>query len=120
MARNKINFLKLAKISAKIASDKKGSKISILNVRRLTTLADYFVIVTVDSMPQMKAITDAIYKTFNEKENYLPVHSEGRKSSLWSILDYGGLVVHVMLSQARNFYALDKIWAEARKVKLRD
>ncbi|MCB4791992.1 MAG: ribosome silencing factor [Elusimicrobia bacterium] len=112
---DKTEFLKLAKISAQIASDKKSLDIKILNTRPITTLTDYFLILSVESAPQMNAVIDAIHKTLKEKENRLPLHLEGRNSS-WSVLDYGGLVIHVMLSQARAFYALDKIWMDARKV----
>lgn len=115
----KHNFLKLAKKAAKIASDKKSTDIKILNVRRLTTLTDYFVIVTVDSSPQMNAVSNEIYKIFNETESCLPIHREGRGSSSWSVLDYGGLVIHIMHSDARVLYALDKIWVEGRKIKVK-
>lgn len=114
----KLNFLKLAKTAAQIASDKKSSDIKILNVRRLTAMTDYFVIVSVESNPQINAVMKEIQKIFLEKEGCLPAHCEGRGSSSWSVLDYGGLVIHIMHSDTRDLYALDKIWADGRKIKL--
>lgn len=114
---NKINFLKIARIAAKIADDKKCNDILILNVKRLTIIADYFLIATAESSPQMNAVLDAVFKTLKEKENLFPIHREGRQSSSWAVLDYGGLVIHIMSQPARNLYSLEKLWSDARKVK---
>lgn len=113
----KIDFLRLARLAAKIADDRKGQDIVILNVKRLTIVANYFLIVTVESRPQMKAILDAIDETVKQQEGISPIHREGTKHGTWSVLDYGGLVIHVMMPDARALYALEKVWAEARKVK---
>lgn len=113
----KTDYLGLARKAAKIADDKKASDIVILNVRRLTAVADYFVIVTADSTPQINAILDEITKNFREHEDMLPIHREGIDSASWSVLDFGGLVVHIMSPAARNLYSLERLWSEARKVK---
>ncbi|MFH1369063.1 MAG: ribosome silencing factor [Elusimicrobiota bacterium] len=113
----KLSFLKIAKKAAKIADDKKGEDILLLNVRRLTSVADYFLIVTALSTPQLRAVSDAIRRTFCEEDGIETIHREGKDSRHWSVLDYGGLVVHVMSTQARYFYALDKIWNEAKRIK---
>ena len=115
MVKNR--FLSLAKLCAKIAADKKGSKIHILNVSKLTALTEYFVFITADSSPQIKAILDSIFKTLKEYHEISPVHLEGRNMPSWAVIDYGGLVIHIMLPEQRDFYALDKMWAEARKIK---
>jgi ribosome-associated protein len=116
---NKISFLKLSRKAAKITGDKKASDIALLNVRRLTEVADYFIIATVDSSVQMNAIADAIEKDFIENESLKPIHKEGRNKSSWLVLDYGGLVVHIMTPQARTLYALERIWSQARKLKVK-
>lgn len=113
----KPNYLDLARKAARIAEDKKAADIVILNVRRLTAVADYFLIVTAASAPQINAIMDTIAKDFKDNEGLYPVHREGIDSSSWSVLDYGGLVVHIMSPATRNLYALERVWSDARKVK---
>lgn len=113
----KRNYLDLARKAAKIAEDKKASDIVILNVRRLTAVADYFLIVTAESTPQINAIMDAVAGDFKEQEGLLPAHREGIDSSSWSVLDFGGLVIHIMSPATRNLYSLERVWSDARKVK---
>jgi ribosome-associated protein len=113
----KIDFLKLARRAAQVADDKKGRDIVILNVRRLTTVANYFLIVTADSAPQMNAILDTIHDTLREEEGIKPVRREGKDSASWTVLDYGGLVIHAMSPASRTMYNLERIWADAKKVK---
>jgi ribosome-associated protein len=112
----KIDFLKLARKAARIADDKKGSDIVILNVKRLTIVADYFLIVTVTSAPQMRAVLDAIDATVKQEDGIDPLRREGTRGGTWAVLDYGGLVVHVMTPETRAFYALEKVWNEARRI----
>ena len=113
----KIDFLELAKQGARIADSKKGSDIVILNVRRLTILSDYFLIAAAESAPQMKAIADTIEKTFSRDLNLKLIHKDGSASSSWIVLDYGGLVIHLMSPSTRILYALERIWNQARRVK---
>ena len=113
--KNKIDFLKLAKQAAEIADAKKACDIVILSVKRLTTLADYFLIATADSVIQMQAITDAIAKSFKEQAIF-PIHRDGIRSTKWSVADFGGLVIHVMKPEARDLYDLEKKWDKARKI----
>jgi len=113
----KTDYLELARLAAHLAEDKKGSDIVILNVKRLTVVANYFLIVTVESWAQMKAVLDAIEESVREQEGVKPLRREGTKHGTWSVLDYGGLVVHVMMPEARTLYALERVWGEAKKIK---
>ena len=115
MKKNK--YLELARKACEIADSKKAVDPVILNVRRLTTLADYFLIVTAESTPQMNAITEAIYRQFRDTLSILPSHRDGRGSNRWSVIDYGGLVVHIMNAGMRKLYNLERIWDGAIKVK---
>ncbi|MHB9154967.1 MAG: ribosome silencing factor [Endomicrobiales bacterium] len=115
--KKKFNFLALAREAARIADDKKGKNIVMLNVRRLTAIADYFLIVTAESAPQINAINNTIVKTFREERGLSPVHREGIESTSWSVIDYGGLVIHIMSPSTREMYSLERIWADARQVK---
>jgi len=113
----KIKYLELSKKAHAIADSKKAKDPIILNVRRMTTVADYFVIATAESAPQINAIATGIYKEFRDTYGLLPGHREGIASSQWTVLDYGGLVVHVMSGPTRKLYNLEKIWAGARKLE---
>jgi iojap-like ribosome-associated protein len=112
----KIDFLEMAEQAAKIADDKKAVKTVILDVRSLTAIANYFVITTAESTPQIYAICAEIEKTFKE-DGISIVRKEGVSSASWRVLDYGGLVVHVMSPQTRDLYNLEKLWGDAKTVK---
>jgi ribosome-associated protein len=116
MKKAKVNFLQLAKAAANIADEKKATDIVILNVISQTTIADYFVIATAESTPQMNAIIQAIHSDFKQERGLSPLHVEGKDSPSWSVIDYGGLVVHIMSPQTRALFSLERIWSEARKV----
>ena len=111
----KTDFLKLSRLAAKFSDEKKGEDISLLNIRRLSSVADYFLIVTADSTVQVNAIKEYIIKSFKETENRTVLHRDGGYSSGWAVLDYGGLIIHIMLPETRRLYSLEKIWSDARK-----
>ena len=115
----KPNFLKLAKLAARICDDKKGQDILLLSVRKLTAIADYFLIATALSPPHLRALSETVRKTFREELGMGTIHGEGKNSPHWAVLDYGGLVIHIMTGQAREFYALENIWNAARKLKFK-
>lgn len=112
----KIDFLKMAKAAAEIADGKKALNTVILDVRDLTAVANYFVITTAESTPQINAVCAEIEKTFKEDGVFI-VRKEGSSSVTWRVLDYGGLVVHVMSPQTRELYNLEKLWSGAKVIK---
>ena len=114
-----INFLELAVKAAKIADDKKALGTVILDVMPLTAMANYFVIATAESFPQINAVCGEIEKTFKEN-GVLPVRREGISSQTWRVIDYGGLVIHVMSPEIRDTYKLETFWSGAKTVKFQD
>ena len=110
-------FLSLAKKACAIANSKKALDPVILNIKQLSTVADYLVIASGESSPQINAIVDTIYKTFRDDDDMLPTHRDGWNSDSWCVIDYGGLIVHVMNASARKLYALENIWDEAKTIK---
>jgi len=109
--------LTLAKESAKLMWAKKTKDIVLLNISKLTAIADYFVIGTVESSVQMDAVIGSIKKTFKEKGLFQLSRQEMKDSSPnWQIIDYGSVVVHVMTKEAREFYSLENVWHKARKL----
>jgi len=95
-----------------LASDKKASDIILLDVRGQTTMTDYFVICSGASDRQLAAIADGIISGLRE-DGEPPLSREGDASSHWLLIDFGGVIVHVMSKPEREFYQLEKLWSEA-------
>lgn len=107
---------KLACIIAGTLDDKLGKDITILNISNVSSLADYFVIVTGDSTPQVKALMentkDRIKKLFERS----PLRMENDAKNRWNLLDYGDVVVHILHRDERETYAIEKFWNNAFSV----
>ena len=108
-----------AKIFAVALDGKMAQDIKILEVTELTILADYFIIATAASTTHLKTLAD-----FCEMElknlGELPGHIEGHSSGSWILLDYGSVVVHLFLQEARSFYSLERLWADSKQWKEED
>jgi ribosome-associated protein len=104
--------LSLARRIVELASDKKAADIVLLEVRELTTLADYFVICSGQSERQLGAIADGIIEGVRE-EGQKPIGREGSANAHWLLVDYGSVIVHVMAPPERDFYQLERLWADA-------
>ena len=109
--------LELAKEAAKILDSKKGIDIQAIGVREVTTLADYFVLCTAGSTTQIKALTDACEEAVEAAGGELH-HKEGFRDGGWVLLDFSDVVVHVFLEQERDFYDLERLWADAESVDI--
>ncbi len=92
--------------------NKKGYDVKVLDLRKLTTFADYFVICSADSDTQVKAVADEIDKELRD-EGIKYWHKEGYKSLTWVLVDYVDVVVHIFKKDAREFYKLEKLWGDA-------
>ena len=108
-------YRKVAVSAAAAAYDKKGEDIALLNVRALTGIADYLLLVSVGSPAQMEAIQQKIEEELKAYGLYAS-HRDGRKSGQWRVLDYGALMVHLMDPEARELYSLEKLFRGAKKV----
>ena len=102
----------LARRIVELASDKKAADIVLLDIHELTTLADYFVICSGQSERQLGAIADGIVEGLRE-EGVRPIGREGTANAHWLLLDFGGVIAHVMAPPERDFYQLEKLWSEA-------
>ena len=96
---------------------KKGKDIKVLYTADQTTLADYFVICTGTSNTQVKALSDAVEDAMT-KAGEEPHNVEGHRGGQWTLLDYSAIVVHVFTEEAREFYALERLWSDATPVDL--
>ncbi len=107
--------LDLARRVVALAEDKKAADIVLLDLGELTTLADYFVICSGGSERQIEAIADAIVEAL-KAEGTRPIGREGAAASHWVLLDYGSVIVHVFTPPERDYYQLERHWAEAKTV----
>ena len=99
------------------ASEKKAIEPVVLDLREIASFTDYFVIVSGANERQVQAIADAIYESL-KKSGHAAVRMEGYKTAEWILLDYGDFVVHVFEQKARNFYDLERLWRESKRVEL--
>ena len=99
---------------AEILDSKKAEDISALDVRGLTSLADYFVIASANSETHAKALSDYVEEEIKKETGELPHHVEGRDYNRWVVLDYGDVIVHIMLPEVRDYYGIDWLWADAK------
>ena len=104
--------LALARRIVDLASDKKAADIVLLEVGGITTLADYFVICSAQSERQLGAVADGIVEGLRD-EGVKPIGREGSANAHWLLVDYGSVIVHVMAPQERDFYQLERLWADA-------
>lgn len=98
---------------------KKGMDVKILDLRNVTTMADYFVICSADSDTQVRAIADEVEKTLRD-EGIKCWHKEGYRALNWVLIDYVDVVVHVFKKEARAFYNLEKLWGDAEIIEVQD
>jgi ribosome-associated protein len=109
-------YKKPAILAAEAASDKKSEDIIVLDVRKLTPITDYFVIVTVNSQPQAQAVRDEIESRLTGLGMTLR-NRQQQLSKLWLLLDFDGIIAHIFIKDAREFYNLERLWSKAVKVK---
>lgn len=110
------DYKNIVDIAVKAIDSKRGSDIEVIKVGDITVLTDYFVIATATSNTQLKAIADEIeFKLSNE--GIEPHHIEGEKTD-WICLDYTGVVIHILLSDRRDFYQIERLWEDGEKVDI--
>jgi ribosome-associated protein len=109
----KLNPTDLAHKIVDLAEDKQAVDITLLDLRQVSMLADYFVICTTESSRQTAAILDSVAMEL-KKEGLLPLHpAEGDPGAGWTLLDYADVVVHVFDAPTRSFYNLEQLWKDA-------
>ncbi|MDA0986931.1 MAG: ribosome silencing factor [Bacteroidetes bacterium] len=109
----------LAKKISKLSLEKKAEDVAILDIRKLTTMADYFVICSANSINQVKSIADHIVDEV-KKIGEFATQREGYAVGSWIIIDLFDVVVHVFLEETRNYYNLEKLWSDAKKEIITD
>ena len=98
--------------------EKKGQDVQVLQVERLTELTEYLVICSATSTTQVKALADNVEWRLKYDHETLVHHTEGFESNQWVLMDYGCVVLHVFMPEARKFYNLENMWKDGTPVPL--
>ena len=101
-----------------LASEKKAVDVLVLDLREIASFAEFFVIATGANQRQVQAICDEISEQVKKQLGSRPVRIEGYSGAEWILLDYGDFIVHIFNSEARDFYDLERLWRDARRVEL--
>jgi|SRR6516164_6460771 ribosome-associated protein len=110
---------KLALLCRELADNKKAEDITILDVRELSSVTDYFVVAAGTSEPHLRAIVDEITDKLRDEHGLRPKAVDGTLHAAWVVLDYFDVVVHVMRTDVRERYDLETLWGDAPRVKTR-
>ena len=104
---------------AQAAKDKKAQDVLVLEVGDLTSIADYFVFASGESERQVRGLASVIEKSMATRYRTTPI-IEGKETANWMLLDYGDIIVHLFRTDIRQYYALEKMWADAPQVSIPD
>ena len=110
---------KLALLCRELADDKKAENITILDVREVSSVTDYFVIASGSSEPHLRAIVDHIADTLRDEHGQRARAVDGTLRAAWVVLDYFDVIVHVMRQDLRERYDLETLWGDAPRVRPR-
>lgn len=109
---------KLAKKVAKIASDHKAIDIKVLELKKVTSFTDYFIVCSGSSDRQVQAIAGAISEELR-KDGRKPLGEEGIREGRWALIDYGDVVAHIFYEPEREHYQIEKLWHDAPRVEFK-
>jgi ribosome-associated protein len=110
---------KLALLCRELADNKKAEDLVILDVRKLSSVTDYFVIASGSSEPHLRAIVDEIADKLREEHDLRPRAIDGTFHAAWVVLDFFDVIVHVMRQDVRERYDLETLWGDAPRVRPR-
>ena len=108
----------LAFLAADAADDRKAGDMVLINIGEVSTLADYLLIVTGFSKVQLRAISDSVADKIEEELDRVPLRTEGHNKGGWILIDYGDLIVHILMPELREFYSLEAFWGHGEIVTL--
>ena len=112
--------LRRARTAARVAAENRGRDIVILDMREMTCMFDFFVLVSGASRRQLHAISEEIDRVLQEELGDRRLGIEGYEESRWILLDYGDVVIHMFEPETRAYYAIEDLWAQAKRVPLEE
>ena len=107
---------KLALLCRELADNKKAEDLLVLDVRKLSSVTDYFVIASGSSQPHLRAIVEEIHSKLRDEHGMRPARTDGGTAGNWVVLDYFDVIVHVMHAETRAHYDLEGLWGDAKTV----
>lgn len=115
------NLTEISSVATEAIQEKKGSKITVLDLENIETAPAFkFIVCQGRSTSQVSAIADAIRDELREKLGIKPYNYDGYRNSQWIVLDYGNLFIHVFLPEFREFYNLEELWSDAGRTDIPD
>ncbi|MBO5227924.1 MAG: ribosome silencing factor [Lachnospiraceae bacterium] len=109
----------IAKIASLAIDDKKGMNIKIIDISKISVLADYFIIASGSNRNQVQAIADNVQEELF-KAGHECKQVEGYQTANWILLDYGDIIIHVFSDEDRLFYDLERIWRDGQSIEMAD
>ncbi len=111
----------LAEIVVKALQEKKGHDITCLDLRELPgAVSDMFIVCHGDSQTQVAALSRSVEEIVNKEKNENPLHREGFENAQWILLDYFNVVVHIFQKEQRDYYGIERFWADATTRHIKD
>jgi len=111
-----LESLELAHLLVDTVLDKKGSHITLLDLREQTVFADYFLICTAENDRQLRALANSVVEDAKESGKIVPNGREGLAEAGWVLVDFGDLIVHLFSPEMREYYKLEELWTKAHTV----
>ena len=109
--------LQVALAAAQVAHDNRGTDIALLDLREMTSVFDFFLLITGTSRRQLHAIADEIEHSLKDRFGEKLIGMEGYAAGTWILQDYGDLVIHLFDDKAREYYALEQLWTGAKRIE---
>ncbi len=113
-----VNDLEKLMLAAEAAATRKALQMTAIDIRKIASFAEFFLVCSGTSNRQVQAIADEVMDRLKKERNSRPLHTEGYEAGTWVLLDYGDLIVHVFTEEAREFYQLERLWRDADRVAL--
>ncbi len=108
----------ILKVVVQALDSKKGIDIQVLKIDEITVMTDYFVICTGSSSTHVKALSDEAEYQVTQQLSAEPIHKDINDGGKWMLLDYAGVMVHVFCEESRDFYKLERLWADGEPIDL--
>lgn len=110
--------IEIAHKAATVLFAKKAEEATLLDLRGLSSLTDYYLICTCQSEAQMRALLNNVNRGLS-KDGIKPLRSEYHHGVRWAVLDYGDIIIHLFEKDTRNYYSLERLWADAKVTRLK-